>query len=191
MARTSRRRNLEAGRAAVLIIDVINDFSFESGDRLLRNFRPCVPRIRKFLATARRRRVPVLYVNDNFRRWRDSLPEIMRRATRAGLDGVDVVTALAPQPTDYFILKPRHSGFLGTPLEALLGALRIRSLVLAGVATDSCVLFTACDAHMRGYRVVVGSDGVAATTKTRHDNALAVMRASFAAATPRLRDIHL
>lgn len=191
MATTARHRDAKFGRTALLLIDVVNDFSFESGDRLLRNFRPCVPRLRRFLAAARERRIPVVYVNDNFRRWRDSLPEIIRRTTRAGLAGSDVVTALAPGPTDYFILKPRHSGFLGTPLEFLLHALGVRTLVLAGVQTDSCVLFTACDAHMRGYRVVVAADGAAATTRARHKDALAVMRASLSATTPQLRNVRV
>ena len=69
---------------------------------------------------------------------------------------------MRPDRRDYFILKPKHSAFFSTPLELLLEHLGARTLILTGLLADSCILFTAQDAHLRGYRVVVPSDCVAA-----------------------------
>jgi nicotinamidase-related amidase len=75
-----------------------------------------------------------------------------------------LVQRLSPGPEDYFVLKPKHSGFFHTPLELLLENLGTEVVVLCGFATNSCVTFTAHDAHMRGFRVVVPSDTTAANS---------------------------
>ena len=70
--------------------------------------------------------------------------------------------ALEPDPErDHFVLKPRHSGFYCTGLEVLLERLGARTLILTGIAADICVLATAFDAHMRGFRLRVPADCVA------------------------------
>jgi nicotinamidase-related amidase len=84
-----------------------------------------------------------------------------------------VVRALRPDHRDYFILKPKHSAFFSTPLDILLEHLGARTLILTGLLADSCILFTAQDAHVRGYRVVVPSDCVAARSPEDHRRAMA------------------
>jgi nicotinamidase-related amidase len=79
---------------------------------------------------------------------------------------------LAPRPEDYFVLKPRHSGFFQTPLEMLLDTLRTQTLIICGFATHSCVTVTAHDAHMRGFRILVPRDTSAANTERLHADAL-------------------
>ncbi len=79
---------------------------------------------------------------------------------------------LKPGRNDYFILKPRHSGFFATSLVPLLQDLHIERLVLAGIATNLCVLFTAHDAHMHQYPVVLLSDCCAAESDFDHNVAL-------------------
>jgi nicotinamidase-related amidase len=71
---------------------------------------------------------------------------------------------------DYFMFKPRHSAFFGTPLQSLLGDLGIRRLVLTGITSHQCVLFTAMDAHVREYQLLVPADCVGAGSReeTRH-----------------------
>lgn len=83
---------------------------------------------------------------------------------------------LKPDEQDYFIIKPQFSGFYATNLPVLLPKLGVSRLVLTGVATDICVLFTAADAHMRDYAIWVPSDAVAAEDDARGDFALATMR---------------
>ena len=83
--------------------------------------------------------------------------------------GAAVARRLRPGREDYFILKPRHSAFYSTSLVPLLDFLGVRRLILAGIATNLCVLFTAHDAHMRGYPMVVLSDGCAAESDFDHN----------------------
>lgn len=76
---------------------------------------------------------------------------------------------LAPDDEDYFVLKPKHSGFYSTTLEILLEHLQSKTLVLTGVSTDICVLFTANDAYLRDYKLVVPADCVAAKDAETND----------------------
>jgi nicotinamidase-related amidase len=83
---------------------------------------------------------------------------------------------LVPTERDYVVLKPRHSAFYCTALEVLLERLQVRTLVLVGFATNICVLYTASDAHMRGYGVVVPRDCTASNAQELTDQALEQMR---------------
>ena len=72
-----------------------------------------------------------------------------------------LVRQLAPAPDDDIVLKPRHSAFFGTALETLLDDQKIDTLVVLGISAESCVWMTACDAHTRGFRLVVPADTMA------------------------------
>lgn len=95
------------------------------------------------------------------------------------MPGAAIVALLAPGPDDRFVLKPRHSGFLDSPLELLLRQLHVRRVTVCGIAADACILVTAHDAHMRGFEVHVPRDCVAAQSIARRDRALVVMRDAF------------
>jgi nicotinamidase-related amidase len=86
------------------------------------------------------------------------------------------VRLLRPSSQDYFVLKPKHSAFFSTPLELLLEHLGARDLILTGLLADSCILFTAQDAHLRGYTIIVPPDCVAARHQSDHHRALAQLR---------------
>ena len=152
-------------RIAVLLVDVINDFDFPEAESLLAAAREAVPRIAALLGRARAAGVPVIYVNDNFGRWRSDFRSTVARCSEPSRPGAPLVRQLAPQPGDYFVLKPQHSGFFHTPLELVLQELRTRVLVLCGFAANSCVSFTAHDAHMRGFRLIIPQDTTAANTR--------------------------
>jgi nicotinamidase-related amidase len=160
---------------ALIILDMISLFDFEGGAALLRQARCIVPGIvrlkRRFRAAGR----PVIYVNDNFMDWRRDFRQLLAISARAGAPGADIATALWPEHDDYYILKPKHSGFLCTALPILLQSLAVDHLVLCGVAADSCVLVTAQDAHMRDLRLSVPADCVAAQSRQRTGRALGLM----------------
>ena len=80
-----------------------------------------------------------------------------------------------PDEDDYFVLKPKHSGFYSTSLELLLEHLGARSLILTGIAGNNCVLFTANDAYMRDFKIFVPSDCVVSETQADNDYALEQM----------------
>jgi nicotinamidase-related amidase len=121
-------------------------------------------RIAALKRKARAARVPVVYVNDNFGRWQSDLNNQVRHCLDDGVRGKPIVEMLQPEPDDYFVLKPKHSGFESTSLDILLSHLRVGRLILSGVAGDFCVLFTAHDAYMRGYELLVPGDCTASDT---------------------------
>lgn len=90
--------------------------------------------------------------------------------------GQPVVELLRPDEDDYFVLKPKHSGFYSTTLDLLLGYLQAETLILTGIAGNNCVLFTANDAYLRDFRLIVPEDCVASNTDDENRVALEQMR---------------
>lgn len=163
---------MKPSKTALLIVDVINDLEFPGGEKVLPWGLRMVPRLLKFRGQARRAGLPVIYANDNFGDWRSGWEQIVRRATRRGARGAPMARRLRPGKRDYLILKPRHSAFYSTALGPLLQDLDIEHLILAGIATNLCVLFSAHDAHMRQFKLTVLSDCCAAESDFDHDIAL-------------------
>lgn len=179
----------DAASAALLLIDTLNDMDYEGGDRLLPSAMAMADRLVGLKREAKARRVPVIYVNDNFGRWRSHHQELVRHCLEDGVRGEPVVRRLVPEEDDYFVLKPKHSGFYATPLDLLLRHLGARTLLIGGITGESCVLFTASDAYVRGYRLVVPQDAVASIDEAACGHALAVMRATYGAETPKAADV--
>lgn len=176
-------------RRAILVIDVLSRFEFEGGPTLARRLARAARRLSLFLRRAREREVPVIYANDNLGRWRSSQTALIEACVRRGGDAARIATALRPAAQDYFVIKPRHSAFHATPLELLLDDLSIEELVLTGTATNSCVLATAVDAHVRGYALRIASDATAAESSELERAALGIMRRTFGATVTDTRNI--
>jgi nicotinamidase-related amidase len=152
---------------AMLILDLISDFRFEDGPALLRAALPAARRIARLKERARAAGVPVIYVNDNRGKWRSDRTQLIADCLNGDSPGHELVGLIAPQPDDYFIFKPKHSGFFATPLAALLRHLGARKLILCGVTLEQCVLFTALDAYVRDIELFVPRDCVAGLVQTR------------------------
>jgi nicotinamidase-related amidase len=146
------------------LVDVINAFDFPGSGGLVRAAEKAAPKIEKLAERARNARIPVIYVNDNFGRWRSDFAATVEACMRPEQPGRRVTERLRPHPEDYFVLKPQHSGFYCTTLEPLLQHVEAKTLIIAGFATNLCVLFTANDAHMRGFDLVIPSDCTASNT---------------------------
>lgn len=125
---------------------------------------------------AREAKVPIIYVNDNFGRWRSDFKKIVDRCLHGDVRGRPIAELLVPDEDDYFVLKPKHSGFFSTTLDLLLEYLGVRTLVVAGFAGNNCVLFTANDAYMRDYRLIIPADCIASNTPADNENALQQMQ---------------
>lgn len=160
---------------ALLLIDVINDFEFENGAELLKLALPVGEQIAKLKTRAKQAGVPVIYVNDNFGKWQSDLNKIVSHCLEDGVRGEPFVKLVLPDEDDYFVLKPKHSGFYCTSLELVLEHLGSRNLVLTGIAGNNCVLFTANDAYMRDFKLFVPGDCVVSETKKENDYALKQM----------------
>jgi nicotinamidase-related amidase len=124
---------------------------------------------------ARKHRIPAIYINDNFGRWKSDFRRIVEHCTARTVRGAPVSKRLRPNEDDYFVLKPKHSGFYSTTLDVLLEYLHADILILTGIATNICVLFTANDAYMRDYSLYIPCDCVAANTADENSYALSQM----------------
>ena len=165
----------------VLFIDLLNHFEFPDGRQLLRRSIPVAGRLVKLKRRARRAKVPVVYVNDNFGQWRSDAKKILEYCVREEAIGKEFVQEIAPDDEDYFVLKPMHSAFYQSPLDALLRYFGATSVTLCGIATNSCIVCTAHDGKMRDLRVTVAGDCCAASSARLHTQALEHMKATAGA----------
>jgi nicotinamidase-related amidase len=160
--------------AALLLIDVINDFDFPEGEQLLQLALPVGKNIAQLKQRAKAAGIPAIYVNDNFGRWQSDLQKIVDHTREAGR-GQAFVDLLLPEDDDYFVLKPKHSGFYSTSLSLLLTHLETKNLILTGIAGNNCVLFTANDAYMRDFKIFVPADCIVSNTEQENRHALKQM----------------
>ena len=165
----------ESSPIALIMVDVINDLEFQGGDALLQNAVPMAERLAALASRARKANVPVIYVNDNFGKWRSDFREVLDHCMNDDVRGREVARLLAPEEADYFVLKPKHSGFFSTTLDTLLDYLHVDTVIIAGLTTDRCVLFTASDAHMRDLNIIVPRDCCAADSAQHHDDAITMI----------------
>jgi nicotinamidase-related amidase len=170
---TQGTRNVRhKSRVALLLVDVINHFEFPDGSETLHRALPIAPPLARLKRRARAAGVPTIYVNDNFGQWRSDAKKLLQYCLRPEAAGLHFVEQLQPDDEDYFVLKPMHSAFYQTPLDLLLQELGASSIILSGLATNSCILCTAHDANMRHFKVIVPGDCCAARTAREHRQAL-------------------
>lgn len=161
-----------ADHTALLIVDMINDLSFPGGEKLAPPATLAARHIRALKDQLQPSGVPVIYANDNFGKWRSDISEEIDRVRDSGSRGRALLEYLVPTCEDYVVLKPRHSAFFATPLDTLLNELQVNRLILTGIATDSCILFSAYDAYMRGYQLWIPEDCTAAESEESCESAL-------------------
>ena len=166
----------ESSPVVLLLIDVINDMEFPGAEKLVRHAVPMARRLAALKKRARKAGVPSIYVNDNFGRWQSDFHRVVEHCLEDGVRGEEVARILQPEEDDYFVLKPKHSAFYATTLDTLLQYLGAKTLILTGIAGNICILFSANDAYMRDFNLIVPSDCVASNTKKENDNALAEIK---------------
>ena len=178
-------------RTALLLVDVINLFDFPRGPALARRSLLPARNIRRLRDRAHERGVSVIYVNDNWGRWRSDFKAIVADCSQPERPGAPIAELLEPTPRDFFVLKPHLSGFHETPLDTLLQSGNVQTVVIAGFAADNCVFFTAAEAHMRDYKVVVPADCCASEVDAERQHVLAKMRKFLDANTSSSRRIRM
>jgi nicotinamidase-related amidase len=170
--RTHRAIAIRVSGTALLLIDVVNDMAFEGSTALVEQAEPMASRLATLKRRASAAGVPVIYVNDNFGQWRSDFRQTVAHCTSRSSPGRRVSQRLRPTSRDYFVLKPKHSGFFDTTLDTLLDTLGIRRVILTGIAGNICVLFTANDAYMRELKLFAPSDCIVSNTPTENNHAL-------------------
>lgn len=170
--RQTRAVTVPVTGSALLLIDVINDLAFKGSDVLVAQAEPMALRLAALKRRATAAGVPTIYINDNFGRWRSDFRQTVAHCTARSSPGRRVSQRLRPTARDYFVLKPKHSGFFDTTLDTLLGNLRVRRVILTGIAGNICVLFTANDAYMRELKLFAPADCIVSNTAADNEYAL-------------------
>ncbi|MGW6577473.1 isochorismatase family cysteine hydrolase [Streptomyces sp. NPDC054945] len=167
------------GRTALIVIDMLNTYDHEDAEVLVRSVRTSLPGVGALIEQARDANAAVIYVNDNFGRWRSHHGEILEAALAGRYS--DLVEPIAPDEESLFVVKARHSVFFETPLAYLLDQLGVQRVVLCGQVTEQCVLYSALDAHIRHLDVVVALDAVAHIDAGLAEAALRMMERNMSA----------
>jgi nicotinamidase-related amidase len=165
----------DKSEVVLLLIDVINDMEFDTGRELLEYALPAARNLAQLKKRAKEAGIAIIYVNDNFGRWQSDFNKLLKHCLEEDVAGKPLAEILKPDEDDYFVLKPKHSGFFSTTLDTLLEYLQAKTLILTGLTGDICVLFTANDAYMRDFNLIIPSDCVASSTRERNEHALELM----------------
>ena len=173
----------DTSSVALLLIDAINDLEFPGGELLAKHAVPMAKRLAALKRRAKEAGIPVIYVNDNFGKWQSDMSRLVEHCLQDGVRGEPMVRLLKPDEDDYFVLKPKHSAFYSTTLDTLLLYLKARTLILTGVAGNICILFSANDAYMRDYYLVVPADCIASNRPRDNKQALELMQTVLKAVT--------
>lgn len=163
-------------KVALLLVDVVNDMEFPEGKSLRRYAEPAAKHIAALKRRAKALGIPIVYINDNFGRWQSDFTKLVRHCLDDGVRGESTVRLLMPEEDDYFVLKPKHSGFFATSLHILLKYLGTQTVILTGFASNICILYTANDAYMHDFQIYVPSDCTAAERPQLHRHALEHMQ---------------
>jgi nicotinamidase-related amidase len=172
-------------------VDAINPFDFPGGQAFAQRALKTARAIARLAARARSAAVPVVFVNDNLGRWRSDCGALIDYCLRKGEAGARVVETLRPAKDDFVVLKSTLSGFHQTPLDAMLRQGHVRTTVITGFVTGNCVLFTAAEAYMRNFKIIVPRDCVADQTPEGHNAGLRTMRTVLKAGTAPASTIRL
>jgi nicotinamidase-related amidase len=149
-------------RRALVVVDALQKYDFapeDDAERLRRNVRTALPKMRRVIEGAREHDVLTVYVNDNFGIWNAGRHELVEHVMAGGHR--DLVEPLLPDEDTAFVVKARHSIFYETPLAYLLSQEDVGEVVLIGQATEQCILYSALDAYVRHLAVTVVTDACA------------------------------
>ena len=165
---------------AVLVIDMMNTYRHPDAEKLAPHVAEIIDPLAGLVAEARDRDdVDLIYVNDNYGDFTAQFSDL----TQAALDGErpELVKPILPGDGCRLMTKVRHSAFYATSLAYLLGQLQPRRVVLTGQVTEQCILYTALDAYVRHFPVVVPPDAVAHIDPELSDAALTMMKSNMSA----------
>ncbi|WP_445493218.1 isochorismatase family cysteine hydrolase [Niallia sp. 03133] len=160
--------------AALLIIDMINDFNFTYGNTLAAKTLEIATNIYSLKQKCTKEKIPVIYINDHYNLWKADLEKILSFCQNDKNN--EILQRIKPTDRDYFLIKPKHSAFYGTALHTLLQQLNVDTLLLAGIAGNICVLFTANDAYMREYSLIVPENCIASVDNEDNLYAIRMMK---------------
>jgi nicotinamidase-related amidase len=152
-------RRMDEPRSALVVVDMLNRYDHADAEPLKESVREALPRITSLIERARDADATIVYVNDNHGDWSAG----RRALSEWALEGPEpeLVEPIVPEQGVPFLVKARHSIFYATQLEYMLRQLGVDHVVLTGQVTEQCILYSALDAYVRHFEVVVAPDAVA------------------------------
>ena len=165
---------------AVLVVDMLNQYDHEDAEILAASAADIIDPLAELLSRTRERDdVDLIYVNDNYGDFTADFSDLLRAALAGKRP--ELVKPIAPEGDCLRVLKVRHSAFYSTALQYLLDRRGVRRLILTGQVTEQCILYTALDAYVRHYELVVPPDAVAYIDAALGDAAIKMMNKNMAA----------
>jgi len=182
---------VDPAHTAVLVVDMQNDFCAEGGyihktrNADMSGSPALAERVASLVDAGRACGATIVWIQANYEPRYLSAQAILKRERNPGL----VCCAggswgweffkVAPQPDDLLIEKHSFSAFFGTELDRLLRFRGIKTLVMTGVATNTCVESTLRDGFFLGYYIVLVEDCCDSAAKHLHQGTLENVRANF------------
>lgn len=166
--------HLDAGRTAVIVVDMVNDFCKPGGAMVLPDYERLVRPQLQVIEAARARGAPVIWVHDEHRRNMRQDRELVKRTPHCvqGGWGTRIIEDLGAREDEIHVTKRRYSAFFGTDLDLTLKDMLVTQLVVIGVVTNICVRSTVHDGFFLGYEIVVPHDACAATGPREQESSL-------------------
>jgi len=176
---------------AVVAIDVQNDFCHPEGHfarhgKDIGSALAALPALVAFVEAAQARGIPCVFVKQRSEpEGRSDSPAWLRLKTRDGKSpdytlpdswGAALVDGLVPRPQDVVVEKYRPDAFLNTPLDALLRARGLESLIFVGTTTEGCLESSVRSASYRDYYVSVVEELVFSPNAVLHEGSMRLMR---------------
>ncbi|MGB9793425.1 cysteine hydrolase family protein [Caldisericum exile] len=149
---------------ALIIVDMLKDFVYDWGALKINGAKEIIPYIQDLKTQFKQEKLPIIYLADSHDTF-DKEFEIWPKHCVEGTVGAEVVDELKPDKEDIIIKKKTYSGFFKTDLEETLKKLNVNEVYIVGIATNICVHYTASDAVLRGYKVVIPWKGTKGITE--------------------------
>ncbi len=165
---------------AVLVVDMLNDYRHADAEQLTASVAEVIEPLSGLIdRAAAHEDAALIWVNDNRGDFTAEFGDLVQ--TALGGERPDLVEPILPRKGCRFLTKVRHSAFYATSLAYLLNRLGTKRLIVTGQVTEQCILYTALDAYVRHFDVVVPHDAVAHIDPELSDAALTMMKRNMRA----------
>ena len=168
---------MDPKQVALILVDIQRDFWRPLKDHP--EFSSFPGNVETLISEARTRGLTVVHVHSAFDPDRSNWMLFYRPEGRgeipciAGTEGTRFEGFAAPMPGEKMVEKETFDGFVGTDLGEFLEERGVKAVLIAGLETSVCVLFTATSAYLRRIVPLVVTDACA-DEPSRHEAALSM-----------------
>lgn len=167
----NERGLVKMGKTALIIVDMVKDFTSPDGLVYYPQNKEILPRIRTVLDLCREKGLLVIFLQHRHRRDKPDKNLVNMRKNCVEGSGGEEIDPMLPvdEKNDYVIQKRRYSGFFGTDLDLVLREHDVRKLIIVGTKTNCCIRATVTDAYYLDYEPFVVRECVATNSEVVND----------------------